>query len=152
MAQDSSGTRGDGGLVSYWPTMDLAHSAQPSVPRVIHPSDRLTPALLVAGSGLSMAKRAGFSALTDGVRASVLASERLVQVLELLVDRGFSPRGASSPVPPSGSWVPRPRYVPRSTCSCLHRPRPACFHRATPRTAAASASSSRSPARWQGRA
>lgn len=46
-----------------------------------------------------MAERAGFSILADGVRASVLASERLVQVLELLVDRGFSPRGASSPVP-----------------------------------------------------
>ena len=46
-----------------------------------------------------MAERAGFSTVEDGVRASVLASERLVQVLELLVDRGFSPRGASSPVP-----------------------------------------------------
>ena len=46
-----------------------------------------------------MAERAGFSTLAEGVRASVLASERLVQVLELLADRGFSPRGASSPVP-----------------------------------------------------
>ena len=30
----------------------------------------------------------------------MLASERLVQVLELLAERDFSPRGASSPVPP----------------------------------------------------
>lgn len=69
------------------------------MPRVIHPSDRLARALRAAEQGLSVAERAGFSTLADGVRASVLASERLVQVLELLVDRGFSPRGASSPVP-----------------------------------------------------
>lgn len=68
------------------------------MPRVIHPSDRLARALRAAEQGLSLAERVGFSTLADGVRASVLASERLVQVLELLVDRGFSPRGASSPV------------------------------------------------------
>ena len=69
------------------------------MPRVIHPSDRLARALRAAEQGLSVAERAGFSTLADGIRASVLASERLVQVLELLADRGFSPRGASSPVP-----------------------------------------------------
>ena len=70
------------------------------MPRVIHPSDRLARALRAAEQGLSVAERAGFSTLTDGVRASVLSSERLALVLELLVDRGFSPRGASAPVPP----------------------------------------------------
>ena len=69
------------------------------MPRVIHPSDRLARALRAAEQGLSVAERAGFSTLADGVRASVLASERLVQVLELLAHGGFSPRGASSPVP-----------------------------------------------------
>ena len=68
------------------------------MPRVIHPSDRLARDIRAAEQGLSVAERAGFSTLADGVRASVLASERLVQALELLADQGFSPRGASSPV------------------------------------------------------
>ena len=46
-----------------------------------------------------MAERAGFSTLVVGVRVSVLCSERLDLVLEFLADRGFSPRGASAPVP-----------------------------------------------------
>ena len=109
------------------------------MPRVIHPSDRLARALRAAEQGLSVAERAGFSTLADGIRASVLASERLVQVLELLADRGFSPRGASSPVP-AERVVDATAALRVAVGVLAQRPRRGCFHHTMPRTAAASAS------------
>ena len=119
------------------------------MPRVIHPSDRLARALRAAKHGLSVAERAGFSTVADGVRASVLSSERLVQVLEFLVDRGFSPRGASSPVP--AERVVGATAVLRAAVGVLAQTTPGMFSSHYARTAVASACSSRSPARWQGR-
>ena len=87
------------------------------MPRVIHPSDRLARARRAAEQGLSVAERAGFSTLADGARASVLASERLVQVLELLADRGFPPAEFRLPCLPSGSSAPQPLCAPRSAIS-----------------------------------
>ena len=95
------------------------------MPRVIHPSDRLARALRAAEQGLSVAERAGFSTVVDGVRASVLASERLVQVLELLAGRGFSPRGASSPVP--AERVVGATAAPRSAVGELAQTTPGMF-------------------------
>ena len=74
---------------------------------------------------MSVAERAGFSTLTDGVQASVLSSERLVVVLELLVDRGFSPRGASAPVP--AERVVAAAAALRSTVGVLAQTTPGMF-------------------------
>ena len=74
---------------------------------------------------MSVAERAGFSTLTDGVRASVLSSERLVLVLELLVERGFAPRGASAPVP--AERVVAATAALRSTVGVLAQTTPGMF-------------------------
>ena len=99
-----------------------------------------------------MAERAGFTTLADGVRVSVLASKRLVQVLDLLTDRSFSPRGASAPV--AAERVVAATAASRAAVGVLaqSRPRRGCSHRTMPITAAASASSLRLLARWQERA
>ena len=74
---------------------------------------------------MSVAERAGFSTLTDVVRASVFSSERLVLVLELLVERGFSPRGASAPVP--AERVLAAAVALRSTVGVLAQTTPGMF-------------------------
>ena len=89
--------------------------------RVVRPSDRLARALRAAEQGLSVVESVGFGNLADGVRASVLCSERLVLVLEFLADRGFP----YPPVPSERVVVPTPSL--RSTLGALAQTTPGMF-------------------------
>ena len=69
---------------------------RPSVDRIQNPCDELKRGIQRAENGLSGAAGEGFREVLQRVRQAVLDSERLVAVLDRLVDQGLRRRGSDN--------------------------------------------------------